>query len=154
MAFEGTKYRNDFNKQKYDRYSLMLPKGKKEQLEQFCQEEKIRSINSLINAAIDEYIKNYEIQKLKKEYQETKSILYANICGLCYENEISLKNLTTKYQISEEEIYCIKYDKKMDQIRKAEICINIIDEFNLSSTESLLSGNLHDKLRKAIIQNK
>ena len=35
---EEVKYKNDFNKQKYDRINLMVPKGKKDELKQLAKE--------------------------------------------------------------------------------------------------------------------
>lgn len=47
------KYNNDYNKQAYDRISLMVPKGRKEEI----KAEAIKhgeSINAFINRAIDQ----------------------------------------------------------------------------------------------------
>lgn len=49
------KYNNDFNREKYDRVSLMLPKGKKEVLKDKAQKNG-ESVNMFINKAIDERI--------------------------------------------------------------------------------------------------
>ncbi len=46
--FDKVKYKNDFNKQKYDRINLMVPKGKKDELKQLAKEAGI-SVNEYIN---------------------------------------------------------------------------------------------------------
>lgn len=46
------KYNNNFNKENYDRISLMVPKGKKELIQKAAQRSN-RSVNSYINSAID-----------------------------------------------------------------------------------------------------
>lgn len=56
MAFknksDAVKYTNEFNKQAYDRISLMLKKGKKEIIQQKAKENG-ESVNAFINRAID-----------------------------------------------------------------------------------------------------
>ena len=49
--FDEVKYKNDFNKQKYDRINLMVPKGKKDELKQLAKEAGI-SVNEYINRKI------------------------------------------------------------------------------------------------------
>lgn len=51
---ELTTYRNDFNRQNYDRIGLMLPKGMGEQ---WKEEAKKRGLS--INAFVQEAVKNY-----------------------------------------------------------------------------------------------
>lgn len=51
--FDKIKYNNSFNKDAYDRFSLMLPKGKKEIIQEYAK-RKNESINSFVNRAIDE----------------------------------------------------------------------------------------------------
>lgn len=46
------KYNNEFNKQAYDRISLMVAKGKKEIIQKKAKENG-ESLNSFINRAID-----------------------------------------------------------------------------------------------------
>ncbi len=46
------KYNNEFNKQAYDRVSLMLKKGKKEIIQKKAKENG-ESVNAFINRAID-----------------------------------------------------------------------------------------------------
>lgn len=56
MAYKKTdkliKYNNQFNKDNYDRISLMIPKGKKEVI-QLCAKVDGESINGFINRLID-----------------------------------------------------------------------------------------------------
>lgn len=46
------RYNNEFNKQNYDRISLLVPKGKKEVIQATAQ-ERGESVNAYINRAID-----------------------------------------------------------------------------------------------------
>ncbi len=61
MAFknksDAVKYTNEFNKQAYDRVSLMLKKGKKEIIQQKAKENG-ESVNAFINRAIDLLLEN------------------------------------------------------------------------------------------------
>ncbi len=50
---ETYQYRNDFNRNKYDRISLVVPKGNKEELQAHAQEMG-ESVNAFINRAIRE----------------------------------------------------------------------------------------------------
>ena len=56
MAYKKTdeliKYNNQFNKDNYDRISLMIPKGKKEVI-QLCAKVDGESVNGFINHLID-----------------------------------------------------------------------------------------------------
>ena len=56
MAYKKTekliKYNNNFNKENYDRISLMVAKGKKEVIQQKAKENG-ESVNAFINKAID-----------------------------------------------------------------------------------------------------
>ena len=49
---EAIKYNNEFNKQKYDRISLLVPKGKKEIIKASADNSG-ESVNSFINRAVD-----------------------------------------------------------------------------------------------------
>lgn len=51
--FDKIKYNNSFNKESYDRFSLMLPKGKKEIIQEYAKRNG-ESINAFVNRAIDE----------------------------------------------------------------------------------------------------
>lgn len=50
--FDKIKYNNDFNTMKYDRIGLMIPKGKKAKLQEYCKIQGI-SVNKLLNDFID-----------------------------------------------------------------------------------------------------
>lgn len=56
MAYKKTekliKYNNDFNRENYDRISLMVAKGKKEIIQATAKENN-ESVNAFINRAID-----------------------------------------------------------------------------------------------------
>lgn len=53
--FNETAYKNQFNAEKYDRYSLMLPKGTKEQYKAHAEAHG-EKLNSFIQRAIRETI--------------------------------------------------------------------------------------------------
>lgn len=48
-------HQNEYNKQKYDQYTLMLPKGQKQKLNQIAEKNNT-SLRAIINKAIEEYI--------------------------------------------------------------------------------------------------
>ena len=52
--FNQIKYQNEFNKQKYDRVSLMLRKGEKEIIKTHAEEYDGGSVNGFIQRAIAE----------------------------------------------------------------------------------------------------
>lgn len=51
--FDQIKYQNDYNKQKYDRTTIMTPKGKKEQIKAAASAAGM-SMNEFIVSAIEE----------------------------------------------------------------------------------------------------
>lgn len=55
MAFNGNEYRNNFNKENYDKFSLMLPKGMKAELQAIAK-ARGQSLNAYINEAIIAYM--------------------------------------------------------------------------------------------------
>ena len=52
--FNQIKYQNDFNKQKYDRVTLMVPKGQKETVKSHAEQYDGGSVNAFIQRAISE----------------------------------------------------------------------------------------------------
>ena len=52
MSDKFVAWRNDYNAEKYDRYSLMLPKGMKETLKVHASTHGYKSLNDFINSAI------------------------------------------------------------------------------------------------------
>ena len=64
MPFKDKKqtisYNNEYNKGAYDRISLMLPKGKKEEIEKVAGK---RQVNAFIKRAIDLLLEQTEEQK-------------------------------------------------------------------------------------------
>lgn len=57
--FDQIKYQNDYNKQKYDRTTIMTPKGKKDQIRAAAKAAGM-SMNEFIVAAIDEKLERLE----------------------------------------------------------------------------------------------
>jgi len=51
--FNATKYKNDFNKEAYDRASINFPKGKKEIIKAHYKKLGYDSLNSYVNALIN-----------------------------------------------------------------------------------------------------
>ena len=54
--FDQIEYQNEYNKEKYDRISLMVPKGKKDIIKAHAK-AKGQSVNEFINLAIEEKLK-------------------------------------------------------------------------------------------------
>lgn len=50
--FNATKYKNDFNKNAYDRVSINFPKGQKEIIEQHWKAKGYKSLNAYVNNLI------------------------------------------------------------------------------------------------------
>lgn len=53
-------YMNQYNRDNYDRYSVMFPKGKKEVYKELA-ERRGHTLNGLINALLDAELKKYPI---------------------------------------------------------------------------------------------
>lgn len=54
--FDQIEYQNEYNKEKYDRISLMVPKGKKDIIKAHAKAKR-QSVNEFINLAIEEKLK-------------------------------------------------------------------------------------------------
>ena len=54
MAFDEVAYKNEFDRQNYDRLSFNVPKGKKALLKTYAEKQGI-SVNALITQAVEEY---------------------------------------------------------------------------------------------------
>ena len=50
--FNATKYKNDFNKNAYDRVSINFPKGQKEIIEEYWKDKGYKSLNAYVNELI------------------------------------------------------------------------------------------------------
>lgn len=50
--------RNEFIKEKYDRFNLTFPKGKKDEYQNIAKENGT-SLNSLINQLLEDYVNNH-----------------------------------------------------------------------------------------------
>lgn len=59
MKKDNTTYKNDFAREKYDRFSLMLNKGDKEKYTELAKAEE-KSLNDFIKTAIKFYIENHK----------------------------------------------------------------------------------------------
>ena len=55
--FDATKYKNDFQKEKYDRIIVNVPKGQKQIIDAGAKEKGYKSLNSFIVDAINEKLK-------------------------------------------------------------------------------------------------
>lgn len=55
--FDAIKHYNQYKREHYDRLSLLIPKGGKEQLKQLVITEKKGSVNKLIIEVIEQYYK-------------------------------------------------------------------------------------------------
>lgn len=56
MAFNQSKYANEFAKEKYDRLNIQVPKGRKAIIETRWKEKGYKSLNSYINDLINKDI--------------------------------------------------------------------------------------------------
>ena len=56
--FDQIKYQNEYNKQKYDRITIMAPKGTKEKLQAATRAFGMKSVNEFILSAIAEKLDN------------------------------------------------------------------------------------------------
>lgn len=54
--FDATKYKNDFQKEKYDRIIVNVPKGQKQIIDNIAKEKGYKSLNAFVVEAINEKI--------------------------------------------------------------------------------------------------
>ena len=52
--FDATKYKNDFQKEKYDRIIVNVPKGQKNIIDEHAKKKGYKSLNSFVVDAINE----------------------------------------------------------------------------------------------------
>ena len=52
--FDATKYKNDFQKEKYDRIIVNVPKGQKQIIDDIAKSKGYKSLNSFVVDAINE----------------------------------------------------------------------------------------------------
>lgn len=68
MAFDKTKYKNDFTKNNYDRLNIVVPKGYKAELEKHWKALGYKSLNDFVNALIkQDMIDNYVDENSKQD---------------------------------------------------------------------------------------
>ena len=53
-VFDATKYKNDFQKEKYDRIIVNVPKGQKSIIDEHAKKKGYKSLNSFVVDAINE----------------------------------------------------------------------------------------------------
>lgn len=53
MAFDKVKYDNDYKREKYDRISLLIPKGGKQILQKEADIRGLKSVNALLIRALE-----------------------------------------------------------------------------------------------------
>lgn len=51
--FDATKYKNDFQKEKYDRIIVNVPKGQKEIIDKIAKKQGYKSLNAFVVDAIN-----------------------------------------------------------------------------------------------------
>lgn len=54
--FDPTKYKNEYQKEKYDRIIVNVPKGRKQVIDEIAKQQGYKSLNSFIVDAINEKI--------------------------------------------------------------------------------------------------
>lgn len=52
--FDPVKYKNDFQKEKYDRIIVNVPKGRKEEIVRYAKKQGYNSLNAFVVQAIEE----------------------------------------------------------------------------------------------------
>ena len=57
-AFDATEYKNKFQKEKYDRIIVNVPKGQKKVIDDYAKEKNYKSLNSFVVDAINEKMKS------------------------------------------------------------------------------------------------
>ena len=57
---EAYDYINRYQKEKYDRITILRKSGEKQRLTEIAKENGYRTVTEFINACIDEKLKNYE----------------------------------------------------------------------------------------------
>ena len=62
----GTKYKNDYNKKNYDKYSVMFPKGKKAQYMALAEKLGVK-LNTLINQLLEDKLNQVENIEIETE---------------------------------------------------------------------------------------
>ncbi len=58
--FDATKYKNDFQKEKYDRIIVNVPKGQKQIIDESAKKLGYKSLNSFVVDAINEKLETSE----------------------------------------------------------------------------------------------
>lgn len=56
-TFDATQYKNKFQKEKYDRIIVNVPKGRKAEINTYAKEHNYSSLNSFVVDAINEKMK-------------------------------------------------------------------------------------------------
>lgn len=56
-TFDATKYKNDFQKEKYDRIIVNVPKGQKAIIDEYAKNNGYKSLNAFVTDAINEKMK-------------------------------------------------------------------------------------------------
>lgn len=56
IKFDPTKYKNEYQKEKYDRIIVNVPKGRKQVIDDIAKQQGYKSLNSFIVDAINEKI--------------------------------------------------------------------------------------------------
>lgn len=59
-TFDATKYKNNFQKEKYDRIIVNVPKGQKKVIDDYAKKNGYKSLNSFVVNAINEKIEREE----------------------------------------------------------------------------------------------
>lgn len=69
MAYDKVKYNNEYNKQKYERLNIHVPKGMKEYIEARALDLGYRFINPYVNSLIYADLASNEKEKLEADEQ-------------------------------------------------------------------------------------
>lgn len=79
--FNSTKYKNNFQKEKYDRIIANVPKGQKEIIDSEAKKKGYKSLNSFVVDAINEKLEKYKLVKKidKRNKEELKIQMFPNV---------------------------------------------------------------------------
>lgn len=142
MEFKNNEftYRNEYNRQKYDRVGLMLPKG---QGEEWKAEAKRRnmSLNAFIIEAVNLYLNNSNPKRTFSMSNFT-TMTYGNTIALCVRKNMTINDLMIKLNISEDEMLNIE----KNGIANDETLDKICKYFNVSIGE-LTFGTIYHELK-------
>lgn len=122
-------YINDYQKEKYDRITILRKTGDKEYINNIAKEHGYRTITEFINSCIDDRIANYGLRN-NTEYlsnvTESSRTNENDFDGKIIDNEIKIDSRAFKKYIATEEEEtdnCMRLLKLQEEINARKTCI-------------------------------